>query len=113
MHVTETKGPQPWWQRPDEPPSVTFGRTVRERRQALNLTQRELAERLTELGWPTYQAQIAKVEAGTRPTSVDEVAMLAYALEERPGVSSFVGLPASRPAVSRQRVRHSKRERQS
>lgn len=59
-----------------------FGARVREVRKARGLTQPMLALRLAMFTGRTYhQATIAKLESGSRPTSVDELCALAQALD--------------------------------
>lgn len=61
--------------------AVTFGRRVKALRQAAGLTQRQLAERLSEWGEKDYhQTTVAKLETGNRPTSLAELIPLAVAL---------------------------------
>lgn len=54
-----------------------FGAEVRAKRLAAGLTQGQLAAAMTHRGSPIHQTTIAKLEAGTRPTSVAEVVTLA------------------------------------
>lgn len=54
---------------------------VRKRRQ---MTQRDLSERLTELGRPMRPSAVAKIEAGDRRVDVDDLVTLAAALNVRP-----------------------------
>lgn len=58
-----------------------FGEQVRELRTAHGWTQVELAKRLTEAGYTMRQTTIAKIEAGSRPTSVPEVVAMAKTLD--------------------------------
>lgn len=60
--------------------SIEFGRRVKELRKAAGLTQAELAERLGRWGKSYHQTTVAKLEAGTRPTNLDELMPLAVAL---------------------------------
>lgn len=53
-----------------------FGLRVRELRLALGMTQAELAERMSSLGYGMSQTMVAKMERGARPTSVGELAVL-------------------------------------
>lgn len=57
-----------------------FATTVRELRKARGWSQDELARRLSANGFAMHQTTVAKLEGGTRPTSVDEVAALAVLL---------------------------------
>jgi transcriptional regulator with XRE-family HTH domain len=54
-----------------------FGARVRELRAVRKWTQEALAERMTAMGLPMHQTTVAKLESGSRPTSVAEVASLA------------------------------------
>jgi transcriptional regulator with XRE-family HTH domain len=54
----------------------TFGRNMRDRRKALDLSQEKLGE-LAGL----EQSYISNVEAGTRNVSIDNIARIAHALE--------------------------------
>ncbi|RKE20026.1 transcriptional regulator with XRE-family HTH domain [Streptomyces sp. TLI_171] len=49
-------------------------------RKAARLSQEDVAERMTRLGFKFHQTQIAKIENGTRPLRFDEVIGLAKAL---------------------------------
>lgn len=49
-------------------------------RKAARLSQEDVAERMTRLGFKLHQTQIAKMENGTRPIRFDEVLGLAKAL---------------------------------
>lgn len=61
-----------------------FGLRVRELRLALGMTQAELADRMSNLGYGMSQTMIAKLERGARPTSVAELAVLGNILSVRP-----------------------------
>ena len=54
-----------------------FGVRVKDLRQARGWTQGDLAQRLTAAGYPMHQTTVAKMEGGSRPTNVGEVAALA------------------------------------
>ena len=54
-----------------------FGARVRELRQARGWTQEELAQLLTDAGYPMHQTTIAKLEGATRPTDVAEMVAIA------------------------------------
>lgn len=60
--------------------AVDFGRRVRQFRKAAGLTQQQLAERLSEWGRSYHQTTVAKLEAGNRPTTLEELIPLAAAL---------------------------------
>ncbi len=49
-------------------------------RKARRLSQEDIAERMTGLGFKMHQTQVAKIENGTRPISFDEVLGFAKAL---------------------------------
>lgn len=49
-------------------------------RKAARLSQEDMAERMTRLGFKFHQTQVAKIENGTRPVRFDEVLGLAKAL---------------------------------
>ncbi|MFD7645621.1 helix-turn-helix domain-containing protein [Kitasatospora sp. NPDC059795] len=49
-------------------------------RKAARLSQEDVAERMTRLGFKFHQTQVAKIENGTRPVRFDEVIGLAKAL---------------------------------
>jgi transcriptional regulator with XRE-family HTH domain len=69
-------------------PSQIFARRVRETRKRRDWTQEELAARLTEIGRPTTQATIARIEAATstraRNVTLDEAFAFAAALGVAP-----------------------------
>jgi transcriptional regulator with XRE-family HTH domain len=58
----------------------TFGRNMRDRRKALDLSQEKLGE-LAGL----EQSYISNVEAGTRNVSIDNIARIAHALKVQIG----------------------------
>lgn len=58
-----------------------FGLRIREMRQLRGWTQEELARRMAEAGFQMHQTTVAKLENGTRPTNVGEIAALAALLE--------------------------------
>lgn len=70
------------------PPRVTFGHAVMRARKAADLSQEGLAARLRDLvpDWNAHQTTIAKIEAGTRPVSIEEAHGLALALGVEPNV---------------------------
>lgn len=57
-----------------------FGQRVRAAREAVGLTQAAVSARLETLGVKVHQTAIAKIEAGTRPTTVPELRALARTL---------------------------------
>lgn len=87
--------------------SVNFGQRVRELRKAAGLTQTELAERLGQWGRSYHQTTVAKLEKGTRPTTLDELIPLAAAL----GVSQREFFEDPTPAdLAEHRVRETEQE---
>lgn len=58
-----------------------FGERVLELRNAAGFTQEQLAALLSRTGRSYTQSTIAKIEKGTRPTSVGELYLLASALD--------------------------------
>lgn len=58
----------------------TIGRNMRRIREALNLTQQEVADRMVKNGLRFHQTQIAKMERGERPIRVNEWIAIAEAL---------------------------------
>jgi transcriptional regulator with XRE-family HTH domain len=58
-----------------------FGSRIREMRQLRGWTQDELARLMSDAGHQMHQTTLAKLEGGTRPTSVAEVGALATLLE--------------------------------
>ena len=68
-------------------PQVIVARRVREERQRLGWSQKDLAGRLHELGWydkGDQQPTIARIESGKRAVPIDELFALAAALETSP-----------------------------
>lgn len=60
---------------------ILFGQKVRALRTALGWSQADLAQRMTAWGHRLHQTQIAKIEAGERVTTIDELAGFARILE--------------------------------
>lgn len=54
-----------------------FGLHVKDLRKARGWSQEELANRMSAVGHPMHQTTVAKLESGSRPTNVGEVAALA------------------------------------
>jgi transcriptional regulator with XRE-family HTH domain len=54
-----------------------FGARVRELRKAIGMNQEDLAEALSLSGRSYHQTTIAKLESGSRPTSIEELYLLA------------------------------------
>jgi transcriptional regulator with XRE-family HTH domain len=74
---------------PTDPEAIpdVLARKVRYYRESQDLRQEDLAERMTELGWPMNRVTVAKIEAGgTRAAnvSVAEMLVLAAALDVPP-----------------------------
>lgn len=69
---------------PGASPDVIVGRNIRERREELELTQRELVERLGALGWAIDTPAITRIEKGTRALRVNQLTLIAQALETIP-----------------------------
>lgn len=57
-----------------------FGQRVKQLRKDAGLTQKDLADRLARWGRSYHQTTVAKLEAGTRPTTLEELIPLAVAL---------------------------------
>lgn len=68
-----------------KPVQKLMGTRVRERRTALRLTQKQLADRMQAEGFNYLQSTVTKVEAGGRPSGPDEIAALARVLNASPG----------------------------
>lgn len=83
--------------------TIKFGRRVKQLRQNAGLTQKELADRLTQWGRSFHQTTVAKLEAGTRPTTMEELIPLSVAL----GVSQKAFFDEPSPA---DRAEHKVRE---
>ncbi len=66
---------------PQLTPSEAFIRTVRAARNRRGWNQQQLAERLTELGVPTAQSTVARLEKGKRGVSLDDALALSVALD--------------------------------
>ena len=61
-------------------PSQAVARSVKRARKLADMNQQDLAERLTELGIPTTQSTIARLERGRRGISLDDAVALSIAL---------------------------------
>jgi transcriptional regulator with XRE-family HTH domain len=72
--------------------STTFGRFLRQRREALGLTLQDVAKRMTNAGWKTSHPTVAHWESTTNPTIPREffnptfIHCLAQVLETTPAV---------------------------
>ena len=71
--------------------SEVLARRVEQVRKARGLTQRDVAERLAELGVSMHQTAIAKIENGKRKVTVEDALLLAAALDAPP-VTLFLPL---------------------
>src|SRR6478609_875348 len=71
------------------------GQAVQKRRNALNLTAQQLAERTAELGYPITRVAISKIETNKRVGKLDvaELLVLAAALDIPPVLLLFPGFP--------------------
>lgn len=58
-----------------------LGFRVRSLRIARQVSQEELARRMTTAGIPTGPVTVGRIEAGTRPTPVEELFVIAHALD--------------------------------
>src|SRR6202035_6197156 len=67
-----------------ELPSQVLARQVRALRKRLDWTQEDLAWRLQELGTSMDQSMVARIENGKRAVSLDEMFVLAGALDVSP-----------------------------
>lgn len=56
---------------------TTFGLQVRAQREAHGWSQQELSTRLAAHDFPLHQTGVARIESGTRPTSISELYVLA------------------------------------
>ena len=65
-------------------PSSAFAVQMRTQRDRKGWTQRQLAERLEELGFPVHQTTVGKWEAGERKISLDEAMAICVALDVAP-----------------------------
>ena len=60
---------------------TAFGREVKAAREARRLSQEQLADAMAEAGHSTHPTTIHKIEAGQRPTPLEEILTLAAVLE--------------------------------
>lgn len=61
-------------------PDAVLARRVRKLREAAQVTQKQLAAKMTGSGHQMYQTTIAKIEAGERPVIIGEAVALALVL---------------------------------
>lgn len=64
-----------------EMPSEVFQRRMREERERRGVSQREMVQRLADLGHPMAQPAITRIESGKRKVSLDEAVLIATALD--------------------------------
>lgn len=69
----------PWAHR--ETPEVRAGRRVRQFREQRGWSQTEVARRMAAQGFDMHQTTLAKLEAGSRPTRLNEYAALTSVLD--------------------------------
>jgi transcriptional regulator with XRE-family HTH domain len=62
-------------------PAYAFGRKIWELRKARGWKQEDLARRLTAAGRPMHQTSVARLELGTHPTGIADIAALAAIFE--------------------------------
>jgi transcriptional regulator with XRE-family HTH domain len=62
-------------------PTQAFARSLKQGRLLRDLNQQRLAERLTELGFPTAQSTIARIETGKRGVTLDDAVAISIALD--------------------------------
>jgi transcriptional regulator with XRE-family HTH domain len=79
-------------------PSEVFARRVREVRERQRWSQDDLARRLGELGLPMDRAQVARIERMDRKVSINEVFIIALALNVAP-VHLLVPVTSFEPEV--------------
>lgn len=69
---------------PSQTPSEVFAERTKTVREDRRWSQRQLAERLTEMDAPIHQTAVAKIESGARKVSLDEALRVAAALDVSP-----------------------------
>jgi transcriptional regulator with XRE-family HTH domain len=89
--------------RPHEHWETSFGRRVRQWRQARNWSQEDLANRLRRQGFDMHQTTVAKIERGTRPLRVAEAAAIADIFRVPP-LAVFMGPPPEKLPWSMQEL---------
>jgi len=67
-----------------EMPSEVFQRRMREERERRGISQRDMVQRLADLGHPMAQPAITRIESGKRKVSLDEAVLIAVALDMAP-----------------------------
>ncbi len=65
-------------------PSEVFALRLRETREARNITQTELARRMSDAGYPMKKKAILEIEKGQRKITLDEALALAWVLPAAP-----------------------------
>ncbi len=94
-------------------PERAFGLRIRSLRRARSWTQDEVAQWMTAAGYPMHQTTVAKIESGSRPTSVGEVDALASIFGKSVASLFTDGEPESRQEeVARLRQNKLDKERQ-
>ncbi len=89
--------------RPYESWETSFGQKVRQRRQARNWSQDDLANQLRRQGFDMHQTTVAKIERGTRPLRVAEAAAIANIFRVPP-LAVFMGPPPEKLPWSMQQL---------
>jgi transcriptional regulator with XRE-family HTH domain len=64
----------------DEDADKRFGNNLRRLREEADMTQAELAQAMTERGWPWHQSTVARVESGRQSVRFSEAEVLAKIL---------------------------------
>lgn len=64
-------------EKPQETADVKFGANLRTLRERNGISQAELAQAMTERGWPWYQSTVARVESGRQSVRFPEAFALA------------------------------------
>ena len=91
-------------------PSQVLSKRLAEMRGARGMHQQDLADEMNNLGWSWVRSTVAKIEAGTRQVSVDELLSIAYVLGVTPVALITTQIPTqmrlmpSVPPVSSERV---------
>lgn len=88
--------------------AIDFGHRIRHLRKASGLTQQDLADRLAREDRTYHQTTIAKLESAARPTTLDELILLAATFDVSLGELLRDPTPAER---ARYMVREANRER--
>ena len=78
------------------PVGEVLARRVEQVRKARGLSQRDVAERLADLGVTMHQTAIAKIEKGDRRVTIEDALLLAFVLDVAP-VNLFLPLADNIP----------------